>query len=107
MNQAQLPVATGHVVEEESGFTLMELCQACGVGPQDVQVWVLEGVLEPVGQGPHDWCFAGTALGRARMALRLARDLEVNAAGVALVLDLLDEIAALRAQLGQAVLPPG
>lgn len=102
MSETSLPVATGHVIEEDSGFTLLELCQACSVEPDEVQVWVLEGVLDPVGQGPHDWCFSGTALRRARLATRLARDLEVNAAGVALALDLLDEIAMLKLRLQQA-----
>ena len=101
MSDAPLPAASGHVIEEASGFTLIELCQACGVDAEEVRVWVLEGVLEPVGQGPHDWCFAGSALRRARLATRLARDLEVNAAGVALALDLLDEIAELRSRLSQ------
>lgn len=101
MSDALLPVASGHVIEEASGFTLIELCQACGVDAEEVRVWVLEGVLEPVGQGPHDWCFAGSALRRARLATRLARDLEVNAAGVALALDLMDEIDELRSRLNQ------
>jgi len=101
MSDAPLPAASGHVIEEASSFTLLELCQACGVEAEEVRVWVLEGVLEPVGQGPHDWCFAGSALSRARLATRLARDLEVNAAGVALALDLLDEIAELRSRLSQ------
>ncbi len=101
MSDVPPPAASGHVIEEASGFTLIELCQACGVDAEEVRVWVLEGVLEPVGQGPHDWCFAGGALRRARLATRLARDLEVNAAGVALALDLLDEIAELRSRLNQ------
>jgi len=101
MSDARLPAASGPVIEEASGFTLIELCQACGVDADEVRIWVLEGVLEPVGQGPHDWCFAGSALRRARLATRLARDLEVNAAGVALALDLLDEIAELRSRLNQ------
>ena len=101
MSDAPLPAASGPVIEEASGFTLIELCQACGVDAEEVRVWVLEGVLEPVGQGPHDWCFAGSALRRVRLATRLARDLEVNAPGVALALDLLDEIAELRSRLNQ------
>jgi chaperone modulatory protein CbpM len=102
MSQTKLTGATGKIVEEESGLTLLQLCQACGVDPGEVSVWVFEGVLEPVGQGPHDWCFAGSALRRARLAVRLARDLEVNGAGVALALDLMDEIAALQARLARA-----
>jgi chaperone modulatory protein CbpM len=39
-------------------------------------------------------------LRRARLAVRLERDLEVNLAGVALALDLLEEIDRLRRALG-------
>jgi chaperone modulatory protein CbpM len=102
MSDAKLPVSPGQVLEEATGLTLLELSRACGVEPDEVQVWVIEGVLEPEGRSPHDWRFAGSALRRARLAMRLARDLEVNTAGVALALDLLDEIDALKARLQQA-----
>jgi chaperone modulatory protein CbpM len=45
------------------------------------------------------WRFSGSSLRRARLALRLSQDLEVNAPGVALALDLMDEIEELRARL--------
>ena len=61
--------------------------------------WVSEGVLEPIGEAPTEWRFAGQSLRRARLALSLTRDLELNPPGVALALDLLDEIAALQARL--------
>jgi chaperone modulatory protein CbpM len=64
-----------------------------------VITWVFEGVLEPIGETPKDWRFTGQSLRRARLALSLTRDLEVNAPGVALALDLLDEIAQLQARL--------
>lgn len=89
----------GQVVEDEIELTLIELCQASDAPPEQVMVWVLEGVLEPSGRQPQEWRFGGAALRRARLALRLSRDLEINPAGVALALDLLDEIAALENQL--------
>jgi chaperone modulatory protein CbpM len=89
----------GQVVEEELRLTLTQLCQACGAAEEHVTIWVLEGILEPSGQRPEDWQFGGTSLRRAHQALRLTRDLEINAAGVALALDLLDEIDELRARL--------
>ena len=46
-----------------------------------------------------EWRFAGASLRRTRVATRLARDFELNPPGVALALDLLDEIEALRAHL--------
>ncbi|UHD16455.1 chaperone modulator CbpM [Thiocapsa bogorovii] len=59
----------------------------------------MEGALTPSGEDPECWHFGGATLRRARVALRLTRDLELNAASTALVLDLLDEIDALRSRL--------
>jgi chaperone modulatory protein CbpM len=99
MIQSNMTFIEGRVVEDEVRLTLVELCQACYAEEEHVVAWVLEGVLEPVGESPQDWCFTGDSLRRARLALRLSRDLEINSPGVALALDLLDEIAALRARL--------
>jgi len=54
----------------------------------------------PEGTAPERWRFPGMQLRRARVAVRLQRDLGVNTAGAALALQLLDEIEALRARLG-------
>lgn len=99
MSQNNVSPIQGSVVEESVELTLVELCQACGAKEQHVLLLVFEGVLEPVGASPPDWRFGGESLRRARLALRLSADLEINPAGVALALDLLDEIAALRARL--------
>jgi chaperone modulatory protein CbpM len=90
------------LVDDEVRFTFAELCRACGVAHAELIVLVEEGVLEPSGHDPEDWTFAGSSLRRARAALRLGRDLELGAGGVAVVLDLLDEIDELRAQLRRA-----
>jgi chaperone modulatory protein CbpM len=60
---------------------------------------VHEGVLEPQGESPDNWHFAGASLQRARRAVRLVRDLEINPPGVALALDLLEQITRLEAAL--------
>ncbi len=84
------------VIDEQVSFTLSALCRACGAGEQQVHALVSEGLLQPTGQCPDDWCFSGTALPQARRALRLARDFELTIPGVALVIDLLAEIEHLR-----------
>ncbi|MCX7157075.1 MAG: MerR family transcriptional regulator [Rhodocyclales bacterium] len=99
MNQTNMTSIEGRVVEEQVQLTLVELCQACSAEEEHVLTWVFEGVLEPAGESPQDWRFSGESLRRARLALRLSRDLEINPPGVALALDLLDEIAELRARL--------
>ena len=98
MNQASVTFIQGTVVEEVH-LTLVELCQACCADETHVQTWVMEGVLEPLGNSPQDWRFSGDSLRRAQLALRLSRDLDINPPGVALALDLLDQIAALKARL--------
>ncbi len=92
----------GSVLDDDTEMTLVELCQACSVHEDDVRVWVSEGVLHPSAEPGQPMRFRGAALRRARVALRLTRDLEINTAGVALALDLLDEINELRARLARA-----
>ena len=105
MSEADMPPVQCPVVEEEIHLSLAQLCQACDASEAHVVAWVLEGAIEPSGETQQDWRFTGSALRRARLALRLTRDLEVNAAGVALALDLLDEIAELQARLRCAGVP--
>lgn len=90
------------VVEEEITFTLGDLCRACGADRDALVELVGEGVLEPAGSVPDEWRFSGRALRTARAALRLRRGLDLGPGGAALVLDLLDEIQALRARLRRA-----
>jgi chaperone modulatory protein CbpM len=92
----------GSVLDDDTEMTLVELCQACSVHEDDVRVWVSEGVLHPSAEPGQPMRFRGAALRRARVAVRLTRDLEINTAGVALALDLLDEINELRARLVRA-----
>lgn len=99
MSETNVPPVHCQLVEEEIHLTLEDLCRACNAAEEQVTVWVIEGVLDPSGEGPQDWRFTGQSLRRARLALRLSHDLEINPAGVALALDLLDEIAALQARL--------
>ncbi|WP_168788236.1 chaperone modulator CbpM [Paraburkholderia aromaticivorans] len=86
----------GEIVDENVEFTLVELSRVSGASAEELTLWVSEGVFEPRGERPQEWRFSGAALRRVRTAQRLAHDLQINPPGVALVLDLLDEIDALR-----------
>ena len=87
----------GQIINEEVEFTLVELCRVSGASAEEVSLWVAEGAFEPHGTGPHEWRFRGTELRRVRTAHHLAQDFEINPPGIALALELLDEIEALRA----------
>ena len=93
------PVIQGILLDEQVTISLTEICQACSCRSEWVADLVSEGILEPLGAENDEWLFSGTSLSTAQAAQRLQRDLGVNIAGVALVLELLDDIKSLRAQL--------
>ena len=99
MNQSNITWISGAVVEDEIHMTIIELCQAASTPEELIMDWVSEGVLSPTGSSPQDWRFGGESLRRARTAARLTHDLDLNTPGVALALDLLDEITSLRAHI--------
>jgi chaperone modulatory protein CbpM len=98
MKESVTVFVEGEIVEEDVEFTLVELCRASGASEEQLTLWIAEGAAEPQGTTPREWRFSGAALRRVRTARRLAQDLEINAPGIALALDLLDEINALRAR---------
>jgi len=90
---------TGFVLEEQTGLTLVEVCRACAAEPDMVMALVEEGLVAPSGAAPAEWRFTGVHMHRARVAVRLQKDLGVNIAGAALALQLLEELDSLRARL--------
>ena len=82
-------------------LSLHDLCRFC----QADEAWVIElveyGVLEPKGTSAADWRFRGANIVRAKKARRLNRDLGINTAGVAVVLDLLEERETILRKLAQ------
>jgi chaperone modulatory protein CbpM len=94
-----LPQFSVCILEEQTQLTLADLCRACVVPEQRIVELVEFGALEPAGHDPAHWFFSGASLHRARTALRLQRDLDMDIAGAALALELLDEIESLRSRL--------
>ena len=99
--QTVIHFSDSQLIDDDVSLTLVELCQACNGSHELVTSLVLEGVLEPAGGHPQEWRFSGTALYRARLAQRLSRDLEINTPGIALVIDLMEQIQMLQAQLAR------
>ena len=95
--------ATSHLMEDITGLTLDDLCRACGAQTEIIIELVSEGVIDTFdtlpNQPPEYWRFNGLHLHRAKVALRLHRDLGVNFAGAALALELMDELQALKVKL--------
>jgi len=99
MNQTNITWIEGSVVENEVHMSIVELSHASRTPQEMIMSWVTEGVLSPSGSSPEDWRFGGDSLRRAKTAAHLTHDLELNVPGVALALELLDEIAELRTRI--------
>jgi chaperone modulatory protein CbpM len=99
---------TGAIFEESTILTVGDLSRLCAVEEHRIVEFVEEGVLEvragsaavSLRHPTAEWQFTGSALHRARMALRLERDFELSLTGIALVMDLMEELEQLRRELG-------
>jgi chaperone modulatory protein CbpM len=98
MSPSDDTVFSGTIFDETAVLSIHELCRMCAIDERHVVEFVEEGVLNVVDAGA-EWHFSGAAVRRARLALRLERDLELNLAGVALALDLLEQLEQLRREL--------
>lgn len=87
------------IVSETAICTLDDLCQACGVDAGWIATIVEHGIIEPVGKDETAWQFTRISAVRAAKARRLERDLDLNVPGIAVVLDLLDQIEELKMRL--------
>jgi chaperone modulatory protein CbpM len=90
---------SGAILEESALLTVQDLSRMCAVDERHIVEYVEEGVLNVVEINTTEWHFTGAALRRTRLALRLERDLELNLAGVALALELIEELEHLRREL--------
>ncbi len=99
MRQEEITVT----IVDETDLSLGELCSLLRVEVEAIVEMVDESIVSPVGTTEGRWRFRGSDLLRLRRAVRLQRDLGLNLPGVAVVLDLMDEVAALRGQLALRV----
>ena len=80
-------------------YSLNELCEICQLTVDRICEFVDYGVINPLGTTNTEWRFPPQAIMQARRATRLQRDLELNLAGIALALELIDENERLRREL--------
>lgn len=95
-DEATLPA---EIFDDLAALSVDELSRLCAVDRTYIVELVEEGVLSVIEVSAAEWRFSGAALRRARTALRLQRDLEINLPGVALALELMEELDRLRREL--------
>jgi chaperone modulatory protein CbpM len=91
----------GEIFEESAELSVSDLSRMFAVEERHIVELVEEGVLNVIAVDATEWRFPGAALKRVRVALRLERDLGINVQGVALAIELLEEIEELRRGRGE------
>lgn len=95
MNKNQTDTLKGELLTN-SCLTLHQLCVSSAMQADFVIELVEYEVLTPEGERKSSWRFSSADLIRLRKANRLLNDFELNITGLALVMQLLDEISELR-----------
>ncbi|WP_319000257.1 chaperone modulator CbpM [Methylophaga pinxianii] len=87
--------------EQVKKVTYDEICLRCALPAETLSEMIEYGVIEPLFSSNKEEpiYFSSSSLMRVNTAIRLCRDLEVNIAGAALAIELLDEIKLLRKNL--------
>src|SRR3990167_10841663 len=86
-------------LEEVAELNFDELCAAGGVSPDFIIDLIAYGTIEPKGASLATWRFDANHLQIIRIAMHLHEDLEINHAGIALAMDLMQQIEELRSEL--------
>ena len=93
-------VVTGVILDEQTELTVNDLCRSCSVQREKIIALVEEGILTPITRKPDNvYTFSGVSVKRANRALKLQKELELDLSGVAIALELLEEIEHLRSTL--------
>ena len=102
MSTMNMTIFSGVIVDDAT-LTIQELACACSVETTWVVQRVSDGLLPCENPAPAtaetNWRFTSAALIRARRLLSIERTFDANAEVSALVVDLMEEVSALRSQL--------
>jgi chaperone modulatory protein CbpM len=96
---SDLELLAVEIVDDTASLSMAELLACARIEFESLLQLVDAGVLSPDGSSVEQWWFRRRDLRRIRVAQRLIEDLEVNPAGVAVILDLIEERNALMRSL--------
>lgn len=98
MNSTVTNTTVTSVTVSTTGLGVEQVCLVVEISrPELVQVIEL-GIVEPLGDSPEDWRFDNDMLSTLRRAQRLHRQLEVGWPGIALAMQLLDQVEQLQTE---------
>ncbi|MDC0598645.1 chaperone modulator CbpM [Gammaproteobacteria bacterium] len=88
------------VIEEDQHYSLQQVCEAIHLDSEFITQCVDFGIAETQHQLIEEWSFSVSSIVRLQKAYRLQRDLNINFTGLGLVLDLLEDVEQLHAEVG-------
>jgi chaperone modulatory protein CbpM len=92
-------VIAGEIVFNAPSYSLNQLCAYCHIHQEHLIDLVAFGTITVTGTHPSQWLFQHADVLRVQKAMRLQRDFALDQQGLALALELLDEIERLQQQL--------
>ncbi|OGT53930.1 MAG: hypothetical protein A3F17_02910 [Gammaproteobacteria bacterium RIFCSPHIGHO2_12_FULL_41_15] len=98
-NQESQIVSSVLIINEEQTIGFTELCHASSADPDFILSLIEQELIQPRGHNQSNWQFDALSLKRSRIAVSFHNDLQLNLQGIALALDLLEQIETMRAEL--------
>ena len=86
-------------LHERYELSLVQFCELSGLSEAELRALVDCGAIAPADPGARDWTFGADRLVVARSAHRLRRDFELDPAGLALAVTLLERVRELEETL--------
>jgi chaperone modulatory protein CbpM len=90
------------IINDDHLLSLEEITRAVNAESSLITQLIEYHIIEPKGASENEWVFDALALKRARLARNFYYDLEVNIAGIGLLIDLLEKIEHLELQIEKA-----
>lgn len=95
----QTHTITAIIIDEHTLLSYSEFQQATSADEAFIVELIEHAFIAPQGSSPNEWRFDAECLRRTKLALRFYRDLEVNVAGIALIVELMAELEQVRREL--------
>lgn len=92
-------ILTAVLVEDTTTFSFVEVCQKYHIPKELLREMIEQGFFDIQSSAEEQLSLDQQALRRMEAAFRLHRDLGINLPGVALALDLLEELEKMRSEL--------
>ena len=88
-------------IEPEQRYTIQDVCQRIQLDKEFVVQCVEYGITEIEIQQEQEWLFSTLDILKLQKAYRLQRELEINFSSIGIILNLLEDIDDLHAQVNQ------